>query len=496
MFIVYLDDEIIHSPYPNAVKIASGKITQRQITHSFRFEVNRGTYAWDNFRPFLSEIKVFISETGEKIFHGRAMTPIQTMDASGKARTQFIAEDRTAYLNDTAQVAYYQEGNSIRAFMQQVITVHNAMLPNSPEKHFKVGNITVEDFNEEMEKYIDDGDNTMDVVKKKLIDQLGGYILLREETDGLYIDYLSTVGEVTQTRFILGRNIKTYSREIDPSEVKTIIMPLGAEIELPDDASEESLKEMGVKRVNISSVNDGSLVIEHEGLIEEFGEHVRPVVFDDVKDPTVLKQKGEDYAQSQIAAMLNYKITPLDLSLKKGEEYEAFGAIELYNWYQIYMPIFDSYETLQVIQKDIDIINFMTSSIQVASREVTLSEYRRVMRKSTAKIEDVITYQGRLHKLANRKIKKITDDLTSVVDELATVQGDLVSFNSDLTGAIGDINSLATQLGQITTMYNDLNQAQTGLKPRTNSLEQSRTIHNTAIYGDNGILARLNAAGI
>lgn len=486
MYIVYLDDEIIHSPYPNAVKIASGKITQRQITHSFRFEVNRDTYAWNNFKPFLSTIRVFNANTSEKVFHGRAMTPIQTMDASGRARTQFVAEDRTAYLNDTTQVAYYQEGNSIRSFMEQVFTVHNAMLPNSPDKHFKVGNITVEDFNEEMEKYIDDGDITMDVVKKKLIDQLGGYILLREETDGLYIDYLSNVGEVTQTRFILGRNIKTYSREIDPSEVKTIIMPLGAEIELPDDASEESLKEMGVKRVNIASVNNGSLVIRHEGLIEEFGEHVRPVVFDDVKEPAVLKQKGEDYAQSQIAAMLNYKITPLDLSLKQGDEYEVFGAIELYNWYQIYMPIFDSYETLQVVQKDIDIINFMTSSIQVASREVTLSEYRRVMRKSTAKIEDMITYQGRLHKLANRKIKKITDDLTSVVDELAIVQGDLVGFKDDLTGVIGNLDSLGTNLARVQSLYDEMYANSASVKPRSDYVWND-------LYAPGGLKARIVA---
>ena len=75
MYIVYLDDEIIHSPYPNAVKIASGRITQRQITHSFRFEVNRDTYAWNNFKPFLSTIRVFNANTSEKVFHGRAIHP-------------------------------------------------------------------------------------------------------------------------------------------------------------------------------------------------------------------------------------------------------------------------------------------------------------------------------------------------------------------------------------------------------------------------------------
>lgn len=486
MYIVYLDDEIIHSPYPNAVKIASGRITQRQITHSFRFEVNRDSYAWDNFKPFLSTIRVFNSETGIKVFHGRAVTPIQSMDASGSTRTQFVAEDRTAYFNDTTQLAYYQEGNSVGAFLSKVITIHNSMLPNSPEKHFKLGNVTVQDFNEDMEKYINDGDNTLDVIKKKLIDQLGGYLLLREEVGGLYIDYLETVGEVTQTRFILGRNLKTYSREIDPSEVKTVIMPLGAEVELPDDATDDNLKEMGTKRINIASVNGGSLLIRHEGLIEEFGEHVRSVVFDDVKEPSALKVKGEEYADSQIAAMLNYKITPLDLSLKSGDQYEAFGAIELYNWYQIYMPIFNSYETLQVVQVEIDIIDFMTCGIQVASREVTLSDYRRILRKSTAKIEDIITYQGRIQKLANRKIKKITDDLTTVVDDLTIVQGDLLTFNSDLTGAIGDIGSLATQLANVSSMYADLYSGADAISTRTATLY-------TNIWGLGGVMARLQS---
>lgn len=486
MYIVYLDDKIIHTPNPRTAKIASGKITQRQITHSFRFEVNRSSWAWDNFRPFLSMIRVFNAQTGEKVFHGRAVTPIQSMNASGEARTLYVAEDRTAYLNDTSQVAYYQEGNSVSAFLSHVINIHNAMLTESPEKRFKLGSVTVSDFNEDMEKYINDGDNTMEIIKKKLIDQMGGYLLLREEDDGLYLDYLATVGEVTQTRFMLKRNLKTYSREIDPSEVQSVVMPLGAEIELPDDSTDESLKEMGVKRINIASVNGGSVLLKHQALIDEFGEHVHPVIFDDVKDPSVLLQKGTAHVESQIAAMLNYKITPLDLSLKNGEEYEAFEAIRLYNWYHIYMPIFDSYETLQVVQLEIDIINFMTCSIQVASREVTISEYRKLMRKSNAKIEDVITYQGRMQRLANRKIKKITDDLRGQQEAMELVQAELVQFKSDLLGAVGDITALTANLGKIQGLYDEMYATNASIKPRSDYMW-------TDGWGPGGLKARVTA---
>lgn len=486
MYFVYLDGEVIHSPYPRTKKLSAGIVTERDLIDTFEFEVNQKNPAWDSIKPLKSIVRVINANTGYELFNGRVFAPTHSFGKEGM-RARYVATDRMSYLNDSRQTMYYHEGNNISAFIQHVLNVHNNLLINSPEKQFKLGNVTVTDPNDQMKRFINDGDNTLDVLKNQLKETLGGFFVLREETDGLYLDYLKEVGHKSNTRIMPQRNLKELRREIDITVAKSVVVPYGAVVELPEDATDESIREMGTKRVDITSVNDGKPYLVDSELAYEIGEIATEVIFEDVESPAVLKEKALEWQKQHAMAIVNYQVTPIDLSLKQGKEYEQFESFELFNWHEIFSPLIPNMiEDLQIIEKKTDILDFQKCDLTFGSKHKRLSDYRSMMKKDKARYIERLAYQDRAQRLANRRIKKITDDLTSVVDELAIVQGDLVSFNADLTGAIGDISDLATQLGQITTMYNDLYTGNDAIADRT------ATLYNN-IWGIGGVMARLTA---
>ena len=58
------------------------------------------------------------------------------------------------------------------------------------QKQFKLGNITVTDNNDYVSYSSSEYTKTLDAIKNKLINTHGGYLQVRYEKDGKYLDYL------------------------------------------------------------------------------------------------------------------------------------------------------------------------------------------------------------------------------------------------------------------------------------------------------------------
>ena len=63
------------------------------------------------------------------------------------------------------------------------IVEHNKMVEN--RKEFTVGQVTVTDSNDSLYRYTN-YETTLECIRSKLVDRLGGYIVLRHEEDKLY----------------------------------------------------------------------------------------------------------------------------------------------------------------------------------------------------------------------------------------------------------------------------------------------------------------------
>ena len=271
---------------------------------------------------------------------------------------------------------------------------------------------------------------------------------MRAETDGLYLDYLDEVGRKSDTGIIIQRNLQELRREIDITVAKSIVVPYGAVVELPEDATDESIREMGTKRVDITSVNGGKPYLVDNDLAYEIGEIAVEVIFEDVEDPAILMQKGLEWQRQHAMAIVNYQVTPIDLSLKQGAEYEQFESFELFNWHEIYSPVIPNMiEDLQIVEKKTDILNFHKCDLTFGSKHKRLSDYRAMIKKDKAKYIERLAYQDRAQRLANRRIKKITDDLTEqqntisdLLDDVAQQANDIASTQATMSGVIDELN--------------------------------------------------------
>ena len=114
------------------------------------------------------------------------------------------------YINDEKYIEASESGNVIEFFLAELIKNHNEQmfyLGTSIGKRFLLGKVTVTDPNNylfrESTKYM----STWEVLKTKLFgSSLGGYLCIRYEEDGNYIDYLADFEETNGQKIELGNS--------------------------------------------------------------------------------------------------------------------------------------------------------------------------------------------------------------------------------------------------------------------------------------------------
>ena len=409
---------VIHSPYVNNEKVSSGSV-QQVISgiDSMDFTINPRNVGWGKIKPLTTLIKVMNIKTGLNEFEARILKQKQNMSAGGLFTIQYECESFLAFLLDSIQRHDEIHNKSIAEFLQILLNNHNPQV--EPHKRFKLGNVTVTNTTDNVYRYLD-YQNTYDTIKEKLIDRLGGYLVVRHEADGLYLDYLAEVGTLSTTTIKLRRNLKSMSREIDPTEVITRLVPLGAQI----DSSEEGSTDVSKARVDVKTVNGGLDYIDDERLIAEFGIIEKTITFDDINQPNILMTKGQQYLDSQKASKNAFELTPLDLSLNGLDA----KSIVLGDWYQVENPIFSINEPLQVVQKNLNIVNPLDIKTTIGEKFKTLTQYQ---------VE------------ANKGLKQFNELRTAVTNQSLSIST-LKNSNAEITASYNAIqvsyNSLATTL--------------------------------------------------
>lgn len=114
------------------------------------------------------------------------------------------------YLADSIQPQKEYHNQSPRQMLSAFITEHNAHVED--RKKFIVGSVTVTDPNDSLYRY-SNFETTLDCIKSKLVDRLGGYLVVRHENKKLYLDWLNIedIGvESTQT-ISFGLNLLDYT---------------------------------------------------------------------------------------------------------------------------------------------------------------------------------------------------------------------------------------------------------------------------------------------
>ncbi len=210
--------------------VSEGKLTIKETDiDDLELTVNRDSLLFDNVRPMHTHVEVY--DDDKLLFRGRAIKPKKEMQSSGRFIRTYTFEDIEAYLLDSVQRFYEAVGLTPKEFLQSLLDVHNSQVPQY--KQFKLRNCNVTNNKDDAYRQID-YPKTRDVIKDKLINELGGYLVTEYKQDGPNIlDYVTDIGNdhKNDTPIQLAVNMKSASLMIDPTKVITRVVPLGKQLE-------------------------------------------------------------------------------------------------------------------------------------------------------------------------------------------------------------------------------------------------------------------------
>ena len=294
MYRVYCDNFLLYNDQQEEYKILNPKVElELNQIGSFDFTIYPDHPNFDRMQRLKSIIHVF--QDDYLLFRGRILDDIQGF----YNEKQVSCEGELAFLVDSLQRPYDFTGTPAELFTQ-FITSHNAQV--DADKQFKVGDVTVTDPNDYISRSDTEYLNTWESIQKKLIETLGGYIWIRHEEDGVYIDYLAELNFLSPQKVEFGKNLIDLKRETKGADIATAIIPLGAK----EEGSEN--------RVTIVSVNDGLDYVFDQEAVDRYGLIYRKVLFDDVTEPGNLLTKGRQALNDQMQMLYSIELDAADLA--------------------------------------------------------------------------------------------------------------------------------------------------------------------------------------
>lgn len=193
--------------------------------------------------------------------------------------TQWICEGCLAYLCDTIYRPFEFQGSPTDLFTS-ILNNHNAQV--NENQMLSVGVVTVTDPNDYINRSSIEYLSSWDVLKTRLLDTLGGYLILTYPNGQPTLNWYATPPDTSTQVIEFGQNIQEYARTVYASETYTACIPLGA-------------KDENDVRLTIESVNGGKDYITST-LADTLGYIYAPsdeVTWDDVTIPANLLSKAQ-----------------------------------------------------------------------------------------------------------------------------------------------------------------------------------------------------------
>lgn len=400
---------------------------------SFTFNILPNNEGYNLIKDLKTLVEVNNIKTNKNEFRGRVLIQTPKMNSSGLLTKSITCESELGYLMDSVQSYGEYHDISVRRFLELIIDNHNKQV--SEDKYFTVGEVNVIDNNDSLYRYLS-YDKTLDTIKDKLIDRLGGELRIRHENGVRYLDYIQAIGEKKDTEIVLARNLITIEQERDPSEIITRLVILGPKLE----DSEE--------RLTVTSINNGLNYIDDEEAIAEFGIIADTVTFDDVNIVENLLSKGKEYLKENNKIKKKHKVTALDLSTI-GLDVDSF---EVGNTYRVINPLMKIDEDLRVIEKTLDINSPQSSSLSIGDKFEDIKDYQL---DNIATAKEVKTVKETVQTTVNA-LNSVSVELNNTVEILNNTNENMGNLNEVVKANVDATNAIANTLVSINNKLDKL----------------------------------------
>lgn len=449
MYQILCDDKILYDPRDEDFFVCNPKCKLAVNT------VGEASFSIDNGHPHYEDLKklksVFeIRQDGFPIFRGRMTDDtrdfdnIKAVDLEG-AMAYFndsIIKPFTfpdGFLNNAGYVQAAASGNVVEFFLGWLINQHNSQVQDF--QRFKLGRVTVADPNNYVSRESTDHLKTWEVLKTKLFESaLGGYLCIRYENDGNYIDYLADFELTNTQKIVFGENLLDLTSASDASSTYTAILPLGkkkSEIDTEsNDDSRLTIEALGDGDITSDLVKKGDTIYSKSG-VEQYGWIYAPVsetTWDDVTTAANLQSNGVDYMQNTALKLANtITIKAVDLHYSD----EEIASFKLYRYILVESAPHNHEDRYKLSELDIDIQNPQNTVITLGDTQMTMTDINASTKKEVANRVEVA--QKNTNAFTEEIRKEVKTQIDTFTEEVSETLDDLVETDSELQNQIDAI---------------------------------------------------------
>lgn len=275
------DKQILFSPSLSLSDNEAGEL-------SFTMPVENSGY--DILEKFSSTITVY--KDNDWFWAGRCITE----ETDFYRQKSITCEGVMAFLNDTHQESSVYTNISISDFINNLLTVHNSKVGNN--RKIYLGTVTVDDgLKDRYSEY----EVTLEALNDLITDN-GGHMYITYENSQFKLNYIADFKPESSQYVQFGSNLLDFTIESNMDNFASVILPLGKENE-----------ETG-QRVTVASVNQGSIYVVDQDMVNRFGwiEHL----YEDgeIEAPSVLLTNAQKILNESIVEDLTFSLSAIDLS--------------------------------------------------------------------------------------------------------------------------------------------------------------------------------------
>lgn len=403
---VYCDDYLLFDPRLDDYKLSSLVLKMElNCADSLSFDIYP---QHPNFSQ-ISKLKptIFVKNGGSTVSESRVLND----EIGWNNEKSVITEGPISWLTDSIQRPFSFPLDSDHAtpadYFAFLIGRHNEQ--SAEARKFKVGNVTVTDPNGYISRSDTEYSTTWELIKSGLIKPLGGYVIPRYESDGIYLDYIADSTTLANQPIKFGLNLLDIKTERKGEDVATAILPLGA-------TDEETEVRLTIESLPDSETDDicklGDIVYSKVAEAQYGTRIVRRVEWDNVTIAQNLLTKATAELAEMRQMPSTITISAADLS-SAGYNFNAFSLGK-------YVDIYDDYHETEhgllaryLVRKiSIDLLNPSKNKLTLGATTYSLTETNREALSSA-----MTTVQANVTKETAKSIRELEQRNTSALEQ-------------------------------------------------------------------------------
>ncbi|MGL4761127.1 MAG: phage tail protein [Sarcina sp.] len=437
MFLIQKDNQ--------KIKFSSGNIQYSKNNAAIlTFDIVQTDLSFNTLKKYKDFIKVKNKKTDEVIFSGRVINNSTRMEQSGLFNNSIICESELNYLNDikTLKASYFPmevpegiKGTSFgnidtKTLLAKLLDNYNSKV-NEDFKKIYLGNIT---FNQKLIGKTN-RESTLSAIKNIILNNQDGYLVIRNEKNKLYLDFLKESPVQNSVDIELGKNLNDFSLDDSNINIFTRIIPLGKD------------------GLNITTVNDGLDYIDNKDLISKYGVIETVMQWNEI----TIAQNLKDKAMSEFNKMnfsLKSNLQALDLSYINSsiEDLRLYRSVNIINKYLKYT------DTTEIIGITLDLINTWKSTFSLNEGEKSIlnivNEVEQMV--NTNNIEIVSIGSELITKVSNSEFETYrTQSANEIQETVKDINSNIESTTTELSNEISNKISSADMSSELKQQLNE-----------------------------------------